>query len=79
MVKIKVKLHTILNKYAKGGAKEGDSITLSKGTTLKGLADYLAIPEHMGLIFLVNNLPQDKNYILSEGDEVKAFSLICGG
>jgi molybdopterin converting factor small subunit len=79
-MKVKVKLYTILKKYAKGKILGDGSIILKKGATLQGLtSDYLAIPDSIGVVFLVNNTPQDKDYTLCEGDEVKIFSLICGG
>jgi len=78
-MKIKVILHTILKKYAKGKILENDTIILYEDTTLQGLTHYLAIPEKVGIIFLVNDFPKEKDYKLCEGDEVKLFSLICGG
>ena len=78
-MKIKVKLYTILKKYAKGKVLEDDTIILHKDTTLQGLIRFLNIPDNIGIAFLVNNSPQDKEYRLCEGDEVKIFSFICGG
>lgn len=78
-MRVKVKLYTILNKYAKGKLLGDNSILLKKGTTLKGLTSYLSIPDNIGIVFLVNNKPQSEEYILNEGDQVKIFSLICGG
>lgn len=78
-MKIKVKLYTILKKHAKGKVLENNMIILHKDTTLQGLSHSLNIPDNIGLIFLVNNFPQRKKYRLREGDEVKIFSLICGG
>jgi molybdopterin converting factor small subunit len=73
-MKIKVKLYTILKKYAKGKMLENDTIILNKGTTMKGLAHSLNIQDNLGLIFLVNDFPKDKEYSLNEGEEVKIFS-----
>ena len=78
-MKIKVKLYTILEKYAKGKVLENDTIILHKDTTLQGLCHYFNIPDNIGIVFLVNDLSQDKEYRLSEGDEVKIFSFIGGG
>lgn len=78
-MKIKVKLYTILEKYAKGKVLENDTITLHKDTTLQGLSRCLDIPDNIGIVFLVNNSPQEKDYRLRERDEVKIFSFICGG
>jgi len=78
-MEIKVKLYTILKKYAKGKVSENDTIILKKDTTLQGLTRCLNIPDNIGIVFLVNDSPQDKKYRLREGDEVKIFSFICGG
>jgi len=78
-VKIKVKLYTILKKYAKDKIFENSIVVLGENTTLQDLIHYLNIPKKRGVIFLVNNSPEEKEYKLLEGDEVKLFSLICGG
>jgi len=78
-MKIKVKLYTILEKYAKGKVLENDTIILHKGTTLQGLSHYLNIPDDNGIVFLVNDSLKDKGFGLHEGDEVKIFSFIAGG
>lgn len=78
-MKIKVKLYTILKKYAKGKVFKDDTINLHKDATLQGLSRCLSIPENIGIIFLVNDSPQSKEFRLSEGEEVKIFTLICGG
>lgn len=78
-MKIKVKLYTILKKYAKGKVLKDDTINLHKDTTLQGLSRCLSIPENIGIIFLVNDSPQSKEFRLSEGEEVKMFTFICGG
>jgi len=79
MMKIKVKLYTILEKYAKGKVLEDNTIILPKDTTLQGLSDYLNLPDEDGIVFLVNDLMKEKNFGLHEGDEVKVFSFIAGG
>jgi len=79
IVKIKTKLHTILKKYIREKIMENDIVEIKENTTLQDLTRYFNIPENKGIIFLVNNSPQDKEYTLQEGDEVKLFSLICGG
>ena len=78
-MKIKVKLYTILEKYAKGKVLENNTIILHKDTTLQGLSHYLNIPDDNGIVFLVNDSLKDKEFVLHEGDEVKIFSFIAGG
>lgn len=78
-MKIKVKLYTILEKYAKGKVLENNMIILPRDTTLQGLSHYLDIPDDNGIVFLVNDSLKDKEFGLHEGDEVKIFSFIAGG
>jgi molybdopterin converting factor small subunit len=78
-MKIKVKLYTILEKYAKGKVLENNTIILHEDTTLQGLSHYLNIPDDNGIVFLVNDSLKDKEFGLHEGDEVKIFSFIAGG
>jgi molybdopterin converting factor small subunit len=78
-MKIKVKLYTILEKYAKGKMFKNNMIILHIGTSLQEVSHYFNIPDNIGIVFLVNNSHQDKEYILGEGDEVKVFSFIGGG
>jgi len=78
-MKIKIRLYTILEKYAKGKVLEDNTIILPKDTILQELARYFHIPDKIGKVYLVNDLPQGKEYRLCEGEEVKIFSFICGG
>lgn len=78
-MKIKIKLYTILEKYAKGKVLENNTIILSEDTTLQELTRYFNIPDNIGIVFLVNDSTQGKEYRLREGDEVKIFSFIGGG
>jgi sulfur carrier protein ThiS len=78
-MEIKVKLYTILEKYAKGKVLKDNTIILPEDTTLQGLSRYLNIPDKTGIVFLVNDSLQDKEYGLQEGDKVKIFSFIGGG
>ena len=78
-MKIKVKLYTILEKYAKGKVLEDNTIILPQDTTLQGLPRCLNMPDKIGIVFLVNDSSQNKEYRLCEGDKVKVFSFIGGG
>ena len=78
-MKIKVKLYTILEKYAKGKMFENNTIFLHIGTSLQEVSHYFNIPDNIGIVFMVNASVHDKNYRLHEGDEVKIFSFIGGG
>jgi len=78
-MKVKIKLYTILEKYAKGKVREDNTIILDKDTTLQGLSNYLNLPDDNGIVFLVNDSMKDKEFGLHEGDEVKIFPFIAGG
>ena len=78
-MKIKVNLYTILKKYGKGKLGKDNSVIIPEQTTLDDLLSHLGIPSKLGKIMLVNNSPQDREYHLNEGDEVKILSFIGGG
>lgn len=78
-MKIKTKLHNILKKYEEGKISATQMVEVKEHATLNDLTRYFSIPESMGIIYLVNDFPRDKEYQLQEGDIVKLFSLICGG
>ena len=50
-MKVKIKLYTILEKYAKGKVREDNTIILPKNSTLQGLSHYLNIPDNNGIVF----------------------------
>ncbi len=78
-MEVKVKLYTILKKYGEGKLDKDKNIFLPEHLTLEDLISHLNIPERLGKVCLVNGYHQDIEYTLSEGDEVKIFSLIGGG
>ena len=78
-MEVKVKLYTILKKYGEGKLDKDNNISIPQHLTLQDLISHLNIPERLGKVFLVNGCPQDKEYTLSEGDEVKILSIIGGG
>jgi len=78
-MEVKVKLYTILKKYGEGNLDKDNNISIPEHLTLQDLISLLNIPERLGKVFLVNGYPRDKEYTLSEGDEVKILSLIGGG
>jgi molybdopterin converting factor small subunit len=75
---VKVKLFTILKKYGEGKLDKDNNISIHEHLTLQDLISHLNIPERLGKVCLVNGYPRDKEYTLSEGDEVKILAL-CGG
>ncbi len=78
-MEVKVKLYTILKKYGEGKLDKDNNISIPEHLTLQDLNSHLNIPERLGKVFLVNGYPQDIEYTLSEGDEVKIFTLVGGG
>lgn len=78
-MEVKVKLYTILKKYGEGKLDKDNNISIPEHLTLQDLNSHLNIPERLGKVCLVNGYPQDIEYTLSEGDEVKIFTLVGGG
>jgi sulfur carrier protein ThiS len=78
-LEVKVKLYTILKKYGEGKLDKNNNISIPEHLTLQDLISHLNIPEKLGKVYLVNGYPRDIEYTLSEGDEVKIFSLVGGG
>lgn len=78
-VQVKVKLYTILKKYGEGKLNFDNNISIPEHLTLQDLISYLNIPERLGKVCLVNGYPRDKEFTLSEGDEVKILPLLGGG
>lgn len=78
-MKVNVRLYTILKKYGNGKIDKDNYAILPEFKTIQGLTSYLGIPEKLGKVYLINGTPQNDDYILSEGDEVKILSFIGGG
>ena len=78
-MKVTVKLYTILKKYGKGKIDKDNYVRLPVFETIQGLIRYLGIPEKLGKVYLVNDIPRNGEYTLSDGDEVKILAFIGGG
>ncbi|MBA7667528.1 hypothetical protein ES703_75620 [subsurface metagenome] len=78
-MEVKVKLYTILKKYGEGKLDKDNNISIPERLTLQDLISHLNLPERLGKVCLVNGYPQDIEYTLSEGDEVKILSIVGGG
>ncbi|MCJ7716096.1 MAG: MoaD/ThiS family protein [Anaerolineales bacterium] len=78
-MKVTVRLFTILKKYGKGKIGKDNYVKLPVSETVQGLIRYLEIPENLGKVYLVNNIPRNDEYTLSDGDEVKILAFIGGG
>jgi len=76
---VKVKLYTILKKYGEGKLDKDNNLSIPEHLTLQDLISHLNLPERLGKVCLVNGYPQDIEYTLGDGDEVKIFSFIGGG
>jgi sulfur carrier protein ThiS len=79
IMKIKVKLYTILKKYGDGKIDNDNDLTIQQSLTLQELISHLGLPEKTVSMSLVNGLVKKIDYRLQEGDEVKFFSYIGGG
>jgi len=78
-MEVKVKLYTILKKYGEGKLDKDNNISIPENLTLQDLISHFNIPERLGKVCLVNGHPRDREFTLSEGDEVKILPLIGGG
>ncbi len=58
------------------GAKEAQ---VASGQTVRQALTSLGIPPEVVALVLVNDQPQDKEYLLQEGDLVKILAVIGGG
>lgn len=77
---VKVKLFATLRKYyPEVPLGESFNVTLDSGSTIAQLYEHLRIPEEQIKITLVNGLYCDRNYVLSDKDEVGIFSPVGGG
>ena len=78
-MEVKVKLYSIFKKYGAGKLDKDNNISIPEHLTLQDLISHLNLPERLGKVFLVNGYPREKEYTLSEGDEVKILPLLGGG
>jgi len=78
-MEVKVKLYTIMKKYGEGKLDKDNNISIPEHLTLQDLISHLNIPERLGKVCLVNGYPREIEYTLSEGDEVRIFSIVGGG
>jgi len=76
---IKVHLYTVLKKFGEGKIHDNNMIRIPKPLSLQELAIYLDIPDNPGTIFLVNNKPHPKKYIVKDGDIVRICGVVSGG
>ena len=79
MMKIEVKLYTILKKYGTGKIGKDNDLTIQQSITLADLISYFKIPEGSVSLSIVNGIAEKKDYKLQEDDEIKFFSYIGGG
>jgi sulfur carrier protein ThiS len=64
-----------LKKYI-GGQPE---VAVEAGRTVRETLSLLSIPLDIVALIIVNGAPQDKDYCIQEGDEIKLFSVMSGG
>ena len=76
---LKVNLYTILKKYGEGKLDKDNNLSIPEHLTIQDLISHLNLPERLGKVFLVNGHPQDIEYALREGDEVKILPILGGG
>jgi len=54
-------------------------VDIPRGTTIAGLMTQFDVPLTKDSVIVVNGLTVDWNTVLTEGDEVSAFSVMAGG
>jgi len=59
-----------------GGQKE---TAVAAGRTVREAMTELGIPPDVAALVLVNDVPQDKDFVLQDGDIVKLMAVIGGG
>ena len=64
-----------LKKYI-GGQSE---TAVEAGRTVRETLSALSIPPDLVALIIVNGIPQDKDYCIVGGDEIKLFSIMSGG
>ena len=60
-------------------SKNHGSVKIKKGLNIRCLLSEIGIPEKNVMLIIVNGEQVDKNYILSDGDEVILYPVIAGG
>ena len=59
--------------------QEGSLITVSEGQSLEATCRDLGLRLDLIALFLVNGLPESKDYVLRAGDDIKLVALVGGG
>lgn len=80
MIRVEVRLYATLRKYA-STARPGEplSLELPAGATLGDLLSRLGIPQEELKTAFVNNLRQEEDYTLRDGDRIALFPPVAGG
>ena len=79
-MEINVKLFATLQDYLPPGAGSHIlKVSLTPGTTVRGLLDKLKIPEETTIMLYVNGKPAAKDTVLKPGDALSAFPPLGGG
>lgn len=77
-MKIKIKMYSILQKYAPDKRDEF-VLTVEQGTTAKTVPKILNIPETLKYKLFINGGFCDLETVLQAGDEITLFPLMDGG
>lgn len=80
MTRVSVRTYATLRKYLPQAALGDETlIELPEGSTLGDLFRSLGIPDTEVKVAFVNNLQQEEDYKLQQGDRVALFPPIAGG
>ena len=74
-----VHLHASLRRRTAHGVVRKVEVDLAAGTTLGDLLARLEIPEHEGILLVVNGRTADPGQGLREGDAVNLIPAVSGG
>jgi len=80
MIEVEVRLYATLHKYSpETGIGAPVMLQMPEGASLADLLARLGVPRSEVKTAFVNNLQQDEDYVLRDGDKVALFSPVAGG
>ena len=80
MMDVHVKLFaTLRRQFPDLGIGEAMSVTLPQGATIAHLVERLDLPDEQVKVVFVNGTVREREFMLSDGDEVGIFPPVGGG
>lgn len=75
-MKVKVSLY---GEFKKAARSPNLSLDIKEGTTVRGLAEKLKLPDTVYMMTLVNGFRVNGQQVLKDGDEIHIFQPVGGG